>query len=1552
LPGVPRSTDPASKVTGKPSSGSNPLAGKKVAGATVPRRANPASGSGEDFFGKIQAFFKPLLALVGIAFGFSGLDNAPYEQLLTSLRANSNGSIENRANYLYGLSGRLISAADANIKNNLNPWTGLPLTSGIPMSSKQQFLAGGTPEQTLMQHYYNNCGYRCVSEAIRDGYEIWSYTDIDNTRDHKNLDPEDTNRFQADEHSFWGNEALRLGPRLRIQETALTARGPFDTLNGVIPEALDDGLAYALLNGGVSALYGLGEDNQLEGLSRTGLSTLTGSVQHEPGKPLKYSAKVMRLAYFYEFLEDLEGPRFNGKTFINALTEIVRKHGCCYFEPKALPKYLVDTYRATGSRLSGEVYMPHYKEIVKLKKEYVDNALKRGGITEQKAWENFAEALRKNVDEGKSKWQTVDLVKDLLRQNKPPSEIVAQLDIQSLFAEELKTRSEPDVVQDLISDLEQKIKANKVDNSKIMLRVRQEAYNHVRLAGADKPPSKEYCAQNLANDYDLICKESEFYNPEAFWERITRGVLIAPVVHFVNRHGTPIKEVPDEIIKFFEQVSNDHAVRRYVAKLNHRAGSTTKTHPDIMRFTEKGVKIFKEQGVPQYLNWRLLQHFEDNYSYADEKTNFFKKPLLKNITLANGKPLFVDNGKNLEFSKEFAEESINQYKIGGFNAYREFVRNGFQKANIPLTEDSNLIETFLPTLDDYESLVHTPDKLPDVSPDMKSCSSVAIPHPLVSNGIILERMREMDSHILHNCTSFYPNQMFSINNKRCYDNRYSYNKLINLVLKIDPLNPLGQYYLEIQPAFDKGNALPHPIEIFQLFKHEGKKIMCHAAGDSKSDIGMLARALESGGYADVVFNQIRNVDIFEEIISQRIDYVKDFKNFVRNSGEYSYPADVNGLYQQCCKKFGFFALEKVKVQQKGQLVEKYMKVTGFDQNGKTVHEQNPETSEAILYNKDDILNDLKQHYQSRIIHNTCPEAYLRRRAEYHGAFTGEDIELNPDDCLRATALVQKLDKGEVAREDLNPRDRLLLRRYERIARERLEGYILPQELPRFNVYYEWHDPNGNFVVYRSRKAGGKLVIDRKDGKPPQLFIGGEEGLSTLVKYEITRGSDGKFYLRNEASGIAADFYDDLNCLNDHVIEDRFLSRVPEPQGFLANQKLIKLFGKDNLKTFIQNLPLLFNGLLKYSGLIMAAGGLVRMVSPILGGLQDTVYKSGYWMSNSLRAVSAFGGLLRGELNVHKYHNIAFGELINIVSSFMPNGPKHLGLGLGNFVLFLGRGQQAAQRQQRVNNHTKDVLKGDLKPEQEVDPRPFVRRVTELGTGILLKVKEKATKEGLSAWLGEVVGNVGGGFLSTVQFVKDIFKDPRLILQYKDRRSEKSGSFYKSIPSAGHLLTVVGALSGIGAALAGTFGRSERFGDKDDNGFNRWGNMFIALANAVAAPGILFNAKEIMANTGGLPKLFKGLNGKDMTYNPVVAGVRQMIASLGFLLVPWFGLHNKYVASLFDIVNGVYFLGAAEEEKPNTTALGINILRKAGLYTDPEKNYKVHQFESSGKSAAA
>jgi len=197
-------------------------------------------------------------------------------------------------------------------------------------------------------------------------------------------------------------------------------------------------------------------------------------------------------------------------------------------------------------------------------------------------------------------------------------------------------------------------------------------------------------------------------------------------------------------------------------------------------------------------------------------------------------------------------------------------------------------------------------------------------------------------------------------------------------------------------------------------------------------------------------------------------------------------------------------------------------------------------------------------------------------------------------------------------------------------------------------------------------------------------------------------------------------------------------------------------------------------------------------------------------------------------------------------------------------------------------------------------------------------------------------------------MKDLVKDPRLITQRVPRISEKSGTYNKSVASPGHLLTLVGVLSGIGAIVGGTVGRIGKDND-ESGGFNWLGKVATAFANAVPAFGIMFNAKEVMANPLGLPHMYRDLNGSDQTYNPRYAGQSQIVAGAGFLAVPWFGLHNKYVASLFDIFNGFYFLGAAEEEKPNINMLGRSILRKSHeFYTNIDQEHNRIDFSKEAE----
>ena len=177
-------------------------------------------------------------------------------------------------------------------------------------------------------------------------------------------------------------------------------------------------------------------------------------------------------------------------------------------------------------------------------------------------------------------------------------------------------------------------------------------------------------------------------------------------------------------------------------------------------------------------------------------------------------------------------------------------------------------------------------------------------------------------------------------------------------------------------------------------------------------------------------------------------------------------------------------------------------------------------------------------------------------------------------------------------------------------------------------------------------------------------------------------------------------------------------------------------------------------------------------------------------------------------------------------------------------------------------------------------------------------------------------------------IQDIFSEPKLLYQIKERKSEKTGEVHRQIPSVGHLLTSVGLLSGIGAFIAATFGR---LGERAEDGFNGLGKLAISFSNSIPALGIIANGFEVAANPQGLPKLSRGLDGKDIIYNPRRAGFGQVIAGIFYAILPWLGLHKDSVAAAYDVGNGLYFglpgmkMSVAEEEKLNTTSLGRSVL---------------------------
>ncbi|MBI1858180.1 MAG: hypothetical protein HYR97_03600 [Candidatus Melainabacteria bacterium] len=416
-------------------------------------------------------------------------------------------------------------------------------------------------------------------------------------------------------------------------------------------------------------------------------------------------------------------------------------------------------------------------------------------------------------------------------------------------------------------------------------------------------------------------------------------------------------------------------------------------------------------------------------------------------------------------------------------------------------------------------------------------------------------------------------------------------------------------------------------------------------------------------------------------------------------------------------------------------------------------------------------------------------------------------------------------------------------------------------------------------------------------------------------YSLLSGRDIEYKENHEHDGSPLTFSLPVEAAKD------YLPLGLKIEGILSNKKLINLLGKDRLNSLIYNLPRLFNYLLNYSGKIMALGGVLRLGSKFLDSNSGAIYNIGFSLSNGIRALCALGGALRGEINVNRYHNIMIGEVINFIAAFAPNGIKHGAFGLGNIFLFAGRGQQRAQAQQ-VGFWNEETTNGQA---GEVDIP--AREVTRLSNETLLKVSKHLKEKGVSPIAADILGSISSTAAATTKMLMDVVKNPGLIFKGVERVSGVSGKPYKSIPSSGHLFTLVGAISGLGAILAGTLGRIGKFGEIAESGFNPLGRWAISITSAIPALGLIANGKEIMENPEGFPMVFKGLHGSDVTYSPRQAGLRQIVAALGLGGISLGPLANKYVASVYDIFNGLYYLGVAEEEKINSFFLSRLLLGK-------------------------
>ena len=350
------------------------------------RGSSTSKGTAENFFSRILKAISDFFKLI---FGICPIDNTPYEKLHHKLKAREKSTsaeenyIQARAQYLFEKSSEVISHGNRQQAKRRNPWEGLSENAGICMSNKLAMLQGYDEEQI----YNYNCALNFSTGAqlgIRQAGKgrIIRIADLDNTCRNKNWDPSDTWLVASNEELMWARKMFEQGEMLHVSEWVNTARAPFPTVIQLIPEGLDKYITYGVLHGPFQERFGLSTKDQLDATRRASIIFLnSGGIQH-PYKKLALSAKIMREAEIFSFFEGKDGPKVNGKTFLETYLSLIKQEGFSVFEPKGLPKYLIDSHKVLGSTC-----LANYLKIIELKEKHVDNRQK--GTSEEEAWGNF-----------------------------------------------------------------------------------------------------------------------------------------------------------------------------------------------------------------------------------------------------------------------------------------------------------------------------------------------------------------------------------------------------------------------------------------------------------------------------------------------------------------------------------------------------------------------------------------------------------------------------------------------------------------------------------------------------------------------------------------------------------------------------------------------------------------------------------------------------------------------------------------------------------------------------------------------------------------------------------------------------------------------------------------------------------------------------------------------------------------------------------------------------------------------------------------------------------
>lgn len=308
-------------------------------------------------------------------------------------------------------------------------------------------------------------------------------------------------------------------------------------------------------------------------------------------------------------------------------------------------------------------------------------------------------------------------------------------------------------------------------------------------------------------------------------------------------------------------------------------------------------------------------------------------------------------------------------------------------------------------------------------------------------------------------------------------------------------------------------------------------------------------------------------------------------------------------------------------------------------------------------------------------------------------------------------------------------------------------------------------------------------------------------------------------------------------------------------------------------------------------------------------------------------------------SAHKFWWQFNGEVFGLLSAILGNSTNGLTLrALANTVL-VGRANENAMRDNynlddfKDKKAVKEIYKGSKTAEAYYEKKHVAADYTKQ----MMRTIDNLDNNFLNGILGKIPGGkmLTGSlahFVQTSKLARDFFKIPGLPAttvknffsagqQGHTKVSKNSGKEYGEVHEANTygFAGMATMLAAVGSTVLGKLTGSKAL----DIGLTN-------LANIIPAIGIVTNGKLSRQDQAGNPRFFTDVAGEQQNYSPEKAGMLQMVS--GWMMAA-FGtiFHTRTGAALYNMANGLYFLGIREEMKVGIDDAAVNLLTRQGRY---------------------